>query len=176
MKIELLYIARFLCYNTKNIKLGGGIMVDYKLLKQQIMGLVEIDRNYISVFANVSSLLFHGLENINWAGFYLVRNNRLYVGPFNGKPACVIIDCGKGVCGTCLESMRPLIVNDVHQFVGHIACDSASNSELVIPLILDNRVVAVLDIDSFEFNNFSQYDLDMLLDIMQNLVSELDFG
>ncbi len=151
-------------------------MVDYKLLKQQIMGLLEIDKNYISVFANVSSILFHGLVNINWAGFYLVRDNRLYVGPFNGKPACVIIENGKGVCGTCLATKQPLIVDDVHHFEGHIACDSASNSELVIPLILDEKVVAVLDIDSFEFNNFSQYDLEMLLDIMDNLVRELDFS
>lgn len=150
-------------------------IMDYGLLKKQIMELVDVNNNYISVMANVSSLLFHSLNNINWAGFYLVKNNCLYLGPFQGKVACVVIENGKGVCGSCLSQKQPLLVNDVHQFVGHIACDADSNSELVIPLIKNGDVVAVLDIDSFELNNFTFNDLESLFEIMSELVVKLDF-
>ena len=98
---------------------------DYTALTAQLRAFVEIEANYISVMANASALLMEAMESVNWAGFYLVRDGRLKVGPFQGKPACVLIDRGRGVCGTAWEADETIVVRDVHDFPGHIACDSA---------------------------------------------------
>ena len=133
-------------------------MTDYKLLNAQLQALNEDNPYRIAILANASALLFHTLADINWAGFYLLENNRLILGPFQGKVACVQIPLGKGVCGTAFAENRTLRVEDVHQFSGHIACDSASNSEIVIPLREDGRPFGVLDIDSPLLSRFSEED------------------
>ena len=131
---------------------------DYTALTAQLRAFVEIEANYISVMANASALLMEAMESVNWAGFYLVRDGRLKVGPFQGKPACVLIDRGRGVCGTAWEADETIVVRDVHDFPGHIACDSASRSEIVIPIHCKDAVAAVLDIDSPEKGGFSEED------------------
>lgn len=133
-------------------------MTDYKLLNAQLQALNEDNPYRIAILANASALLFQTLTDINWAGFYLLENNRLVLGPFQGKVACVQIPLGKGVCGTAFAENRTLRVEDVHQFSGHIACDSASNSEIVIPLREDGRPFGVLDIDSPLLSRFSEED------------------
>ncbi len=133
-------------------------MTDYKLLNAQLQALNEDNPYRIAILANASALLFQTLTDINWAGFYLLENNRLVLGPFQGKVACVQIPLGKGVCGTAFAENRTLRVEDVHQFSGHIACDSASNSEIVIPLRKDGRPFGVLDIDSPLLSRFSEED------------------
>lgn len=130
----------------------------YKILTKQIEELIEEEPWHISVFSNVSALLFETMENINWAGFYIVRDGKLLLGPFQGKPACIQIGKGKGVCGSAWEKDETIRVPDVHQFPGHIACDSASRSEIVIPIHKDGEVVAVLDIDSPVRERFSETD------------------
>ena len=126
----------------------------YDLLIKQAKSLVEDSKNIISSFANISALLFDDLGDVNWVGFYLVQGNDLVLGPFQGKVACSFIPYGKGVCGTCLEKKQAIVVDDVHEFAGHIACDSRSNSEIVIPLFKNNSVFALLDIDSESFARF----------------------
>ena len=129
----------------------------------QIRALAEASDNYLPLLANASALLNENMENINWCGFYLVKNDALQLGPFQGKIACVNIEKGKGVCGTAFERDEVLVVEDVHQFPGHIACDAASNSEIVIPIHHDGKVVAVLDIDSPLTNRFDEKDRDGLV-------------
>ncbi len=133
-------------------------MTDYEMLCRQAREIMDADPWYVAALSNISSLLMDALPDLNWAGFYLLRGGRLVVGPFQGKPACVHIPAGKGVCGTSLAEDRVLNVPDVHQFPGHIACDSASNSEIVIPLHRDGKPVGVMDIDSPEFSRFSGED------------------
>ena len=123
-------------------------MTDYELLCSQAGEIIAADSWYVPALSNLSALLMDSLPDLNWAGFYLLRDGRLVVGPFQGKPACVHIPAGKGVCGTALAEDRIVNVPDVHEFPGHIACDSASRSEIVIPLHRDGKPVAVLDIDS----------------------------
>ena len=118
------------------------------LLIAQLRELAKADRHWLPLCANAAALLYHGLDGLNWAGFYFTRDHALVLGPFQGQPACVRIPWGKGVCGAAAEADRPLAVDDVHAFAGHIACDAASRSELVIPLHADGRVVGVLDLDS----------------------------
>ena len=130
-------------------------MNNYDLLIKQIISLSEESRNYIPLMSNISALLFDNLKDINWAGFYLLKDNNLLLGPFQGKVACVNIEKGKGVCGTCLEKDETIVVDNVHEFKGHIACDSASNSEIVIPIHSDGFIKAVLDIDSPILNRFT---------------------
>ncbi|RDV26189.1 GAF domain-containing protein [Alteromonas aestuariivivens] len=108
--------------------------------------------------ANISSLLFNQLPAVNWAGFYLYKQEQLVLGPFQGQPACIRIPMGKGVCGTAAATRETQLVEDVHQFKGHIACDAASNSEIVIPLVIGDELIGVLDIDSPEFGRFSEQD------------------
>ena len=133
-------------------------MNNYDLLIKQIISLSEESRNYIPLMSNISALLFDNLKDINWAGFYLVKDNSLLLGPFQGKVACVNIEKGKGVCGTCLEKDETIVVDNVHEFKGHIACDSASNSEIVTPIHSDGFIKAVLDIDSPILNRFTIED------------------
>ena len=133
--------------------------VFYELLLQQAEALLRDERDFIANMANLSALLFGALEDVNWVGFYrLVEKDELVLGPFQGNPACVRIKVGQGVCGTSVAQKRSLIVPDVHRFKGHIACDSASNSELVIPLLAGEDVVGVLDIDSPKLNRFDERD------------------
>lgn len=120
----------------------------YPFLLQQLDGLLSIETDPVANMANMAALLFNEIENLNWAGFYVLRENTLVLGPFQGKPACVRIALGKGVCGTAAQTGQTQRVSNVHEFAGHIACDSASNSEIVIPIFKQGHVWGVLDIDS----------------------------
>ena len=133
-------------------------MTDYELLNQQLEAMVEGIPHKIANLANASALLYDTLENLNWAGFYLMEQGKLVLGPFQGKVACVEIAIGKGVCGTAVAQNETQLVSDVHQFPGHIACDCASNSEIVIPIRKNDMVIGVLDIDSPLFARFSEAD------------------
>lgn len=132
--------------------------VDYDLLLAQLEAVTEGERNTIANLANASAILNMCLPDINWVGFYFVQDNQLVLGPFQGKPACIRIDFGKGVCGTAVAADTTQLVMDVHQFPGHIACDSASNSEIVIPLHHHGKVIGVLDIDSPLLARFTESD------------------
>ncbi|MDO2951464.1 GAF domain-containing protein [Aeromonas simiae] len=130
----------------------------YLRLQQQVSALIEGELDAIANMANLSALLNLELEGINWVGFYILRGDTLVLGPFQGKPACIRIPVGRGVCGTAAAENATQLVADVHQFAGHIACDAASNSEVVIPVRHQGRVVAVLDIDSPLFSRFDAND------------------
>lgn len=123
-------------------------MTDYALIQKQLEALAELSTDRIALMANAAALLYHSMDNINWAGFYIVKDGALLLGPFQGKVACVRIEKGRGVCGTAWAEDRAQVVADVHAFPGHIACDSASRSEIVVPLHRGGEVTAVLDIDS----------------------------
>ncbi|MBQ6607875.1 MAG: GAF domain-containing protein [Firmicutes bacterium] len=138
-------------------------MVDYDLIKSQMEALAEDVSDCIPVMANVSALLFSEMPEVNWAGFYLVKEEDLILGPFQGKVACVRIARGKGVCGTAWDTDSVQLVPDVHAFPGHIACDSASRSEIVVPIHSGGEVKAVLDIDSPVTNRFTEADRDGLV-------------
>ena len=130
----------------------------YNNLVDQLGALLTDERDCVANAANTASLIYQSLPKLNWAGFYFLRDDVLVVGPFQGKPACTRIALGKGVCGTAAEQRRTLVVEDVHQFPGHIACDCASNSEIVVPLVRDDRLIGVLDLDSPEFGRFDADD------------------
>lgn len=130
----------------------------YSDMRLSLAGLLAGEYNWIANCANLSALLYHCLERLNWAGVYLVDEGGLVLGPFQGKPACVRIPMGKGVCGTAAQLLESQRVADVHEFPGHIACDSASRSELVIPLIVAGQLRGVLDLDSPERDRFSRED------------------
>ena len=194
-------------------------MTDYGLLAKQIVSLAEVDAHWLPVLSNASALLWDALDDINWAGFYLVDpvtvtgaelgaapgaeldagsgvelgaapgvesdatpsvhepcTPELRLGPFQGKVACVRIPFGRGVCGTAAETKTSQLVEDVHQFPGHIACDSASNSEVVVPIVKDNQVVGVLDIDSPSVARFTQEDLTGLEQVVKALESCVNFS
>ncbi|WP_033154412.1 GAF domain-containing protein [Pseudobutyrivibrio ruminis] len=133
-------------------------MTDYNLLADQIKSLAEDEPNFIPVLSNASAILYDAMPDLNWAGFYLMNKGSLLLGPFQGKVACIRIALGKGVCGTAAGNDETLVVPNVHEFPGHIACDSASNSEIVVPIHKDGKVVGVLDIDSPKLNRFSEDD------------------
>ena len=182
-------------------------MTDYGLLAKQIVSLAEVDAHWLPVLSNAAALLWDALDDINWAGFYLVDpvtvtraeldvgsgvepdaapgaapsahepcTPELRLGPFQGKVACVRIPFGRGVCGTAAETKTSQLVEDVHQFPGHIACDSASNSEVVVPIFKDNQVVGVLDIDSPSVARFTQEDLTGLEQVVKALESCANFS
>ena len=130
----------------------------YPLICQQIAALTDGVPHLIANLANASAVLNEALTDINWVGFYLVEEGRLVLGPFQGKSACIEIPSGRGVCGTALAKNETQLVYDVHQFSGHIACDSASNSEIVVPLLKDGEVLGVLDIDSPLLTRFTEED------------------
>lgn len=136
---------------------GAGLN-GYTLLQAQLESLLADERDFIANASQFSAFLFHQLEDLNWAGFYLNRNEELVLGPFQGQIACVRIPFGRGVCGAAAKSCQTQRVEDVHAFAGHIACDSASNSELVVPLIKDGRLIGVLDLDSPSVGRFSEQD------------------
>jgi len=190
-------------------------MTDYGLLAKQIVSLAEVDAHWLPVLSNAAALLWDALDDINWAGFYLVdpatvsgaepstepsaapgaepdaalgaeqdvapsdhepRTSELRLGPFQGKVACVRIPFGRGVCGTAAATKTSQLVEDVHQFPGHIACDSASNSEVVVPIFKDGQVVGVLDIDSPSVARFAQEDLTGLEQVVKALESCVNFS
>ncbi len=130
----------------------------YDALAQQLAALLEGEPDAIANAANMSALIYQLLPDLNWAGFYFMRGPELVLGPFQGKTACVRIAVGRGVCGAAVERKVSMVVPDVHAFPGHIACDSASRSELVVPLIKDGRVLGVLDLDSPHPNRFDEED------------------
>ncbi|WP_066172948.1 GAF domain-containing protein [Bacillus marinisedimentorum] len=130
----------------------------YELLLKQLRALIEGESNQIANLANASALLNQFLDDINWVGFYLREDGELVLGPFNGLPACVRITVGKGVCGTAVSERKTMRIADVHAFPGHIACDAASRSEIVVPLFKEDEVIGVLDIDSPVENRFDETD------------------
>ena len=131
---------------------------DYQTLCQALQALIQDETDALANLANSAALLFQIMEEINWAGFYLFKENQLILGPFQGKPACVRIALGKGVCGTAAQNGESLVVQDVHQFLGHIACDEASASEIVIPILKDDKLIGVLDVDSPVKARFDEMD------------------
>lgn len=137
-------------------------MTDYTSLCAQLSALTDGIAYETANLANAAALLWQQLPDINWAGFYKMQDGQLVLGPFQGKPACIIIPVGKGVCGTAVAENRPQLIADVHAFPGHIACDCASNAEIVIPIHAGGRIWGVLDIDSPKLGRFSQADLDGL--------------
>ena len=130
----------------------------YEELARQARGLLTGERDAVANAANLSALIWQTLPDLNWAGFYFLKGRELVLGPFQGKPACVRIALGKGVCGTAAAGPKTILVPDVHRFAGHIACDGDSNSELVVPLIADGHVLGVLDLDSPLFGRFDVDD------------------
>ncbi|BBO27770.1 hypothetical protein AltI4_21580 [Alteromonas sp. I4] len=138
----------------------------YSQLTAQARSLVEGERDMIANMANISALLFYQMDDVNWAGFYLYKEDQLVLGPFQGQPACIRIPMGKGVCGTAAATKTVQRIEDVHQFEGHIACDAASNSEIVIPIVVDNQLVGVLDIDSPNLSRFTAEDEAGLCEIV----------
>jgi GAF domain-containing protein len=143
----------------------------YTLLNQQAMAIIDSEYDVIANMANISALLFNQLSDVNWAGFYLYKENQLVLGPFQGQVACIRIPIGKGVCGTAAEQRKILCVEDVHEFAGHIACDSASNSEIVLPIIINDCLIAVLDIDSPVISRFDDDDKHGLENLVQSFVA-----
>ena len=149
-------------------------MTDYKLMNSQLMSLSDGVGWDITILSNAAALLWDSLEDINWAGFYLVRGGRLELGPFQGKPACTVIEIGKGVCGTAVAQDRTQLVKNVNEFPGHIACDSASNSEIVVPMHAGGNICGVLDIDSPILARFDEEDKAGLEEFVYILESILE--
>ena len=142
------------------------------ILASQVEALCE-EKDDLAMLANVAAAINMNYEQINWAGFYLYKNDELVLGPFQGKVACTHIPMGKGVCGTSASNKKTIIVEDVHKFEGHIACDSASNSEIVVPIIYENNLIGVIDIDSFIFNRFNNEDKEILEEVANVLANRL---
>jgi GAF domain-containing protein len=145
----------------------------YVQLVQQVEAVVASEPDLIANMANISAILYWALDNVNWAGFYLVKEGQLVLGPFHGKPACIRIPIGKGVCGTAVSEKTIQLIDDVDQFSGHIACDAASNSEIVLPIRKNNEIIAVLDIDSPDIARFDLDDKFGLSQIVETLQSTL---
>jgi L-methionine (R)-S-oxide reductase len=155
-----------------NVEMYTGTRIEnYNLVKKQLEALLHDEKNQIANLSNTSALLNQFLDRINWVGFYLMDiNKELVLGPFQGLPACIRIPLGKGVCGTAAFKKETIRVEDVNQFPGHIACDSASQSEIVIPLIKEGEVIGVLDIDSPETGRFDKLDQENLEQIVEILL------
>ncbi|MDQ3175699.1 MAG: GAF domain-containing protein [Acidobacteriota bacterium] len=150
----------------------------YSNLQSQLRTLVADERDFIANAANLSSLLYHSMPDLNWAGFYFHKDDELVLGPFQGQPACVRIAIGKGVCGTAAQQRQTIIVDNVHDFPGHIACDSASNSEIVVPIIKDDHLIGVLDLDSPSVGRFDKEDARGLNELVEVFVesTSLEFS
>ena len=146
---------------------------DYAALCAQVEALIQGVPHRIANLANVSAAVYQAMEGLNWAGFYLLEGEKLILGPFQGKPACIEIPLGRGVCGTAAKEGRTVVVPDVHQFPGHIACDCASNSEIVVPIYQNGKLFGVLDIDSPHLERFSQADKEGLEALVKLLEQEL---
>lgn len=147
----------------------------YALLEQQLTALVA-DCPPVSALSNAAALLWDALPDINWAGFYLLKGDTLHLGPFQGKTACTLIPVGRGVCGTAAAAREIQLVQDVHQFPGHIACDSASNSEIVLPLLHQGVLLGVMDIDAPIFSRFDEADAAGLNTLCSVLVDQVDWS
>ena len=148
-------------------------MTDYDLMCRQLESLSDSVDWEITVLSNAAALIWDTLGDINWAGFYLMKGGKLRLGPFQGKPACTVIEVGKGVCGTAVAEDTTQLVKNVHEFPGHIACDSASNSEIVIPIHAKDAVYGVLDIDSPKLERFSEEDrkgLESFIYILESII------
>lgn len=148
----------------------------YQLMIKQMESLLEKDLPLVTNLSNASALLNELLEDINWVGFYLLKDETLLLGPFQGKIACTKIFLGRGVCGSAAKEGKTQLVEDVHQFPGHIACDSASNSEIVIPIFVEGQVVGVLDIDSPSFSRFNKEDQEGLEGVVRVIESQCDWS
>ena len=147
--------------------------MDYKTLLAQVQALTEGVPHVTANLANTSAAIWQAMEGINWAGFYIMEKGKLVLGPFQGKPACIEIPVGRGVCGTAVAEKATQLVYDVHQFPGHIACDSASNSEIVVPIYKDGTVWGVLDIDSPSIGRFTEEDrigMEQLVHILEQVI------
>lgn len=142
------------------------------LLSKQLECLIEDDKYEVTILSNMSSFIYHSLEDVSWAGFYLFKDNQLILGPFQGKVACTVIPLGKGVCGTSALNQETLVVENVHEFKGHIACDSASNSEIVVPIIIRDTLYGVLDLDSTSFDRFEK-DKESIIEMVKVLEKKL---
>lgn len=150
----------------------------YADLNRDLKALMAGETSFLAILSNTSALLFERLEAVNWAGFYLLEDETLVLGPFQGKIACVRIPSGRGVCGTAVAENRIQRVDDVHAFAGHIACDSASNAEIVLPLTVENQIIGVLDIDSTVFSRFTTEDeqgLSELIEHLEKLLAASDY-
>lgn len=145
----------------------------YAALAKQLQALLHGEHNVIANAANTAALLFHSLPELNWAGFYLLSDGELVLGPFQGKPACVRIALGRGVCGTAAAERKSIVVQDVHQFPGHIACDADSRSEVVIPIIHNGTLIGVLDLDSPQLSRFDDDDRAGLESVVEVFVAAL---
>jgi L-methionine (R)-S-oxide reductase len=146
----------------------------YAGLQLQLRSLLDGERDFIANAVNLSALLYHSLPDLNWAGFYLYKEKELVLGPFQGKPACVRIAMGKGVCGTAAAHGQTILVDNVHEFPGHIACDSESNSEIVVPLSKHEGLLGVLDLDSPLFGRFDDQDAEGLNELAQIFITMSD--
>ncbi|WP_230351002.1 GAF domain-containing protein [Lelliottia sp. WAP21] len=150
----------------------------YADLNRDFRALMAGETSFIATLANTSALLFERLSEVNWAGFYLLEGETLVLGPFQGRLACVRIPVGRGVCGTAVAQNAVQRVEDVHAFDGHIACDAASNSEIVLPLVVKNQIIGVLDIDSTAFGRFTAEDEQGLRELvvsLENVLTETDY-
>lgn len=148
----------------------------YKILLVRLEGLLSSEEDWLANLANSSALLYENLENINWAGFYLLKKEELVLGPFQGRTACTRIKIGKGVCGTAAQNREIQVVKNVHEFPGHIACDYASNSEIVVPIVRDDKLIGVLDIDSPVFERFAEVDAVYLQKFVDKLNKYIDWS
>jgi L-methionine (R)-S-oxide reductase len=161
-------------FEVKDIPISDNKRDFYASLAQQLTGLLEGERDIVANTANMSALIYQFLPDLNWAGFYFMRGGELVLGPFQGKTACVRIAVGRGVCGTAVKHKEAIVVPDVHAFPGHIACDSASRSELVVPLIKDSQVLGVLDLDSPNPNRFDDEDREGCETLVRILLAATD--
>ncbi|PGZ56185.1 GAF domain-containing protein [Bacillus anthracis] len=152
---------------------AGSRVQQYETVIKQLDALLTGESNVVANLSNASALLNQFLDRVNWVGFYVTEGNQLVLGPFQGMPACVRIPFGRGVCGVAAETKTTQLVADVHQFPGHIACDSASNSEIVVPIIEDGNVIGVLDIDSPEKNRFDEVDQRYLEKFVETLLKHM---
>jgi len=150
----------------------------YKSLIPICKSLIDDETEWLSLLANFSALLKQTFDSFSWVGFYLLKDGRLILGPFQGKVACSLIEIGKGVCGTSFKEKRTIVVEDVEKFPGHIACDENSRSEIVVPIFIDNEIIGVLDIDSYNYSNFDQIDqenLETLVSILSSKLKQLNY-
>lgn len=157
----------------QTVNYSGDKVKDYELMIKQLQALSEDEKDPIAILSNASALLNQFLTEVNWVGFYLWKEDELVLGPFQGLPACIRIAYGKGVCGTAVKEKKTQRVKDVHQFPGHIACDGATNSEIVVPIILNNEVYGVLDIDSPNVDRFDATDQKYLEKFVRTLETYL---
>ena len=148
----------------------------YKQLIPQIEGLLNPDEPVLTALSNLTAALNEAFGEISWIGFYILKSNVLYLGPFQGKVACTVIESGKGVCGTAIQKKETIIVENVDEFPGHIACDAGSKSEIVIPIFANAKVWGILDLDSYEYSSFDEIDKKYLEQICKRLGKKLNLG